>query len=161
MIVTAWIHSLLQVTSRCMASDHSRVSERALALLKNKLFERVEQYKLEAAIFLLPALVQTEPLWNPTVRKMTYHVLMKLQVYDAEAFERVLSAGPNMPFVSNAPVSAGVATSSILLSRINPAAPAPAPSGLSLEAGIGSWRPPSSAAHSRRGAPGSMMPPFF
>jgi serine/threonine protein kinase len=161
---TAWIQSLLQVTSRCMASDHSRVSERALALFKNKQFELIVQYKLEAALaFLLPALVRTEPSWNPTVRKMTYHVLTKVQAYDAEAFERVsnriFSAGPNMPSaVSAAPVTtaAAPATSSLITTRPDQAVP---PSGLSLKAGMGSWRPPSSAAHSRRGAPGSMMPP--
>jgi len=156
-----WVLSLLQVTARCMASDHSRVAERALSLFKNADFERLLKHRFDTALaVLLPALVKKEPSWNPTVRKMTYHVLMKLQGYD----EAVFAAASQRVFSASIVPAAGssisqqrppVASKSSIVTRTTDNT---APINLSLKAGMGTWRPPMLAK--RRTGPGSMPPPF-
>lgn len=154
-----WLRSLYQVTGRCMASDHSRVAERALSLFKNAQFERLVQHQLDLALsILLPVLVKNEPSWNPTVRKMTYHVLVKLKGYDDKVFASASQRVFATPLVSDsamspqAPRVASASASSITAQSKGGVTPI----GLSLKAGMGTWRPPTKT----RTGPGSMPPPF-
>eukprot|EP00977_Amphora_coffeiformis_P010476 scaffold2452_cov194-Amphora_coffeaeformis.AAC.4 len=85
-----WFMELVQTLSRCMASEHSAVAERALQYSKSKVFQHLVKEKGRAAYqVLLPALVRKEPSWNPTVRKMTYLALKTLQDNDNATFAAV------------------------------------------------------------------------
>jgi len=78
---------LLREVGSCMASENSRLAQRALPFIKNETFVRLIQTNLDLSLnILLPFLLQKEPSWNPTVKKMTYNVLKMLQNFDNEQF---------------------------------------------------------------------------
>jgi serine/threonine protein kinase len=155
---------LTKTLARCMASEHSRVAERALQFFRNKTWEQLvqrEEYLDGSMRALLPALVKGEPSWNPTVRKMTYNVLKQLKGYDESVFERVCnelfssesSKVPSRTIRDGAPT--GEATSSrSSISTISTQPAVVVPRDHSLKAGMGTWRPPSKGKSSR-----SMPPP--
>ncbi|GKZ00406.1 hypothetical protein MPSEU_000993600 [Mayamaea pseudoterrestris] len=146
----AWLDKFLTVLKRCMTSDHSRVAERALEFFKNKSFQRIIARHYQASIeILLPALVRQQPSWNPTVRKMTYHVLKDLQKQNERIFEQVA----NLLFAEMALNSTlSGAHTSREPTRIFPTGPQETVIlDTSLKAGMGSWKPP--------GQSSPMMPP--
>ncbi|MGK3736801.1 MAG: hypothetical protein ACI90V_003644 [Bacillariaceae sp.] len=78
---------LLRTLGSCMASENSRLAQRALPFVKNKTFVRLIETNLGLSVdILLPFLLRKEPSWNPTVKKMTYNVLKTLQDFDPERF---------------------------------------------------------------------------
>mmetsp|Transcript_23610 Transcript_23610/g.65508 ORF Transcript_23610/g.65508 Transcript_23610/m.65508 type:complete len:1178 (+) Transcript_23610:69-3602(+) len=92
--------SLLRILGSSMASENSRLAQRALPFVKNKAFVRLIERNLRLSLdILLPYLLRKEPSWNPTVRKMTYTVLKTLQDFDPELFamvgNRILTNGEN------------------------------------------------------------------
>jgi serine/threonine protein kinase len=148
-----WFTTFLTVLSRSVSSDHSRVAERALEFFKNKNFVRLIQNNAESSLeLLLPALIRGEPSWNPTVRKMTYHVLKELQIQCVEAFQVVsdrLFSGRQSSITSNNNVSSSQQSARNLL---HSASTQPVVTGLSLKAGMGQWKPP-------KGTVASIQPP--
>lgn len=81
-----WNALLTKLTS-CMASDNSRLAERALQLFRNATFKRLFSNTTESSLpRLLQAVVKAELPWNPTVRKMTYNILKDLRDEDPAAF---------------------------------------------------------------------------
>jgi len=81
---------LLRKVGSCMASENSRLAQRALPFVKNKKFVRLMEENLGLTLqTLLPFLLRKEPSWNPTVRKMTYNVLVLLRDFDSERFVAV------------------------------------------------------------------------
>jgi serine/threonine protein kinase len=86
----SWAESLLTVLARCIACDHSGVAQRALKFFQKEKFVDFCVANLDRTLpLLLPSLVRREPSWNPTVRKMTYHVLCKLKQADETRFTQV------------------------------------------------------------------------
>jgi hypothetical protein len=78
---------LLRTLGSCMASENSRLAQRALPFVKNKTFVRLIETNLGLSVdILLPFLLRKEPSWNPTVKKMTYNALKTLQDFDPERF---------------------------------------------------------------------------
>lgn len=168
----AMMQTLYQVLGRCMSSEHSRVAERALQFFQNASFEKlVFSRYLELGLHtLLPALVRREPSWNPTVRKMTYNVLKKLQgcimfepicnciFSEFDAAELSSTRETATATISSNKVLTKATT--IAASQMEEAAArramASSTSDFSLKTGMGSWRP-TSAATLRE--PGSMPPP--
>jgi serine/threonine protein kinase len=145
-----WLHSLWHVVARCMASEHSRVAERALSYFQNsRVMLLVKQYPRICMAAVIPALARrSEPPWNPTVRKMTYHVLNKLHDLDTALFAAVCESMGQATMAPPKPES-HKSTSHILPESSAP----PVVTDHSLKAGMGSWRPPP-----RRGG-GAMPPP--
>ena len=138
-----WWPNFLQIVSRCMSSDHSRVAERALSFFKNKSFEELvmKSYKSSLPI-LLQALVKREPPWNPTVRKQSFHILDDLYKKDEKAFatvcNQVYGGGTGeiqQSGLSKTPPEIAADDPQIIPSRV---------SDFSLRAGMGSWKPPTS-----------------
>jgi Protein kinase domain/Protein phosphatase 2A regulatory B subunit (B56 family) len=155
-----WFQSLLHVLGRCMGSDHSRVSERALEYFQNRAFVRLVQANLHVSLqVLLPHLVKKEPSWNPTVRKRTYLVLTKLQNMDEAVFTAVSNRlfGSDRPATDSLPPAhaAALLSSSRLVPTSNPEA-THVPKDLSLKAGMGSWRPPTAGVSTASSAPAAM-----
>jgi len=82
--------TLLRTLGSCMASENSRLAQRALPFVKNKIFVRLMEMNLGLSLeVLLPFLLRKQPSWNPTVKKMTYNVLKTLQDFDPERFLKV------------------------------------------------------------------------
>ena len=68
----------------CLASQNSRVSERAMEMWKNDKFSEIATEELKGDRDLTKALVRAvgsglKPSWNPTVNKMRYLVLCKIR----------------------------------------------------------------------------------
>ncbi len=79
--------ALLRTLGASMASENSRLAQRALPFVKNKKFVRLIETNLGLSLDIaLPFLLRKEPSWNPTVRKMTYNVLALLRDFDEERF---------------------------------------------------------------------------
>jgi Protein kinase domain/Protein phosphatase 2A regulatory B subunit (B56 family) len=157
---SSWFYSLLHVLGRCMGSDHSRVSERALEYFQNRAFVRLVQANLDVSLqVLLPHLVKKEPSWNPTVRKRTYLVLKKLRNMDEAVFTAVSNRlfGSDRPATESLPPAHAAAplSPSRLVPTSNPEATR-VPKDLSLKAGMGSWRPPTASASPASSAPAAM-----
>merc|ERR1719464_2015195 len=73
-----------------MASENSRLAQRALPFVKNKTFVRFLETNLCLSLeILLPFLLRKEPSWNSTVKKMTYNVLKVLQDLNPELFLKI------------------------------------------------------------------------
>ena len=154
------MRALYQTLARCMSSEHSRVAERALQFFQNKSFESWVLQKpgyLELGMqIILPALVRREPSWNPTVRKMTYTVLVKLRDYNEEMFTMacndIFSQTPPFEPEPETPPSNLDSTSAIVSSQNAEAeavrSMATSTQDFSLRAGMGNWRPPGSAGAS-------------
>lgn len=158
--------TLLRVLGSSMASDNSRLAQRALPFVKNKKFVRLIGKNLELALeILLPFLLRKEPSWNPTVRKMTYNVLALLRDFDPERFvevgkrcfanerhrerhkppvassDRDLVKKPKKPVVLTAPTNKA---SSL-------------PSDYTIKSAMGTWAPPTKS--DRRSEMSKTMPP--
>jgi hypothetical protein len=172
--------TLLRSLGSCMASENSRLAQRALPFVKNKKFVRLIETNLGLSLeILLPFLLKKEPSWNPTVRKMTYNVLALLRDFDSERFlevgnrcftnERhrkqqeqlapspVSESKPKKPVVPTAPTN----KASLL------------PTDYTIKSAMGTWAPPTKNDTSsgmsmampppesrRRGAPDSRNPPL-
>ena len=177
--IEAWqshIHvykSLLFKLTLCMSSDNSRMAERALQFFRNANFcELVWADYDESCSILLKALVKHELPWNPTVRKMIYHVLKQLKEQDKERFAVVAEntfGGDSLTSLFPAPREETMEVDSIATaSESKPTATASPPSALppsdrfSLKAGMGSWRPPRKSvpahAHFAMGPPKARPP---
>ena len=172
--------TLLRGLGSCMASENSRLAQRALPFVKNKKFVRLIETNLGLSLhILLPFFLKKEPSWNPTVRKMTYNVLALLRDFDPERFLEVgnrsfakerhrkqqeppaplpaSESKPKKPIVSTAPTN----KASLL------------PTDYTLKSAMGTWAPPTKNDASsgmsmgmppptsrRRDAPGSRNPPL-
>lgn len=165
--LASWFPELLAVLARCMGSDHSRVAERALAYFKNRVFVELLQMDLETSLrTIVPTLIPRngEPSWNPTVRKMTFHVLKQLQQVDATVFARVCNQlfGESVARTTEEPHGSPTGETSRLIASSSEEANA-APRDFSLKAGMGTWRPPSASIATSTGgqqqSSRSLMPP--
>lgn len=143
----SWWTQLLRVTAGLMSSEHSRVAECALQLFRNKTFsEAIEAHFEESLRVVLPALIRSEPSWNPTVRKMTYNALYQLQESNATQFESlcnklfygVVKSSTNIPPSSHSGSAESIA-------KKLPVAP-DVPQNASIKASMGTWRPPAPSA---------------
>ena len=136
----AWWVSLLQLVARCMASDHSRVSERALNFFKNQTFQELVNQSYETSLpILLRTLVRSKQPWNPTVCKISYHVLQNLSQHDNERFDAICDqvfAGMSQPSEKSATALPHV------VKKKNTIDEKSAPSRRSLKSDMGSWKPP-------------------
>lgn len=143
----SWWAQLLRVTSGLMASEHSRVAECALQLFRNKTFsEAIEAHFDESLRVVLPALVRSEPSWNPTVRKMTYNVLCQLQESNSTRFSSLcntLFSDAALRSSNTLPPTDPRSDESI--AKRLPVAP-DVPQKVSLKASMGNWRPPTSSS---------------
>lgn len=153
--------TLLRMLGSCMASENSRLAQRALPFVKNKIFVRLLELNLDVSLnILLPFLLRREPSWNPTVRKMTYNVLKTLQDFDPDKFVRagdrclLDSAGtfhlpsPNdNPKVSPQLPSKRAATAQT--SSTEEASSTLLPTDYTIKSAMGSWKPPSATSSGR------------
>jgi len=186
--------SILSTAAQCMASEHSRLAERALVLFKNAYFKRmvyVDHYEASLRV-LLPALTRSSSNiaktgnessswgnatlpstkhavpWNPTVRKMTFHVLKNLKEHNLSIFAEVCNQlfGDHVALI---PVENDASSpeqeqprSSLLASKVSQSV-SKAPDfnrRFSLQAGMGDWKPPPKQQGSRPVAGSHMnMPP--
>lgn len=151
---------LLRTIGGCMASDHSRLAERALAFVKTKNFLSLVLGNFESSLnIMLPFLVRTEPSWNPTVRKMTYNVLKILQDYDSDRFfkacDRIFPSKELVEPQPNLGSADSTGEGTAILSRKD-YGEGSRPENFSLQSAMGDWRPPGSAPR-RPGS--SLMPP--
>ena len=155
--------SLLRTLGLCMASDHSRLCERALAFMKNKKFQTLVELNFEQSLSrMLPFLVRSEPAWNPTVRKMTYNVLKTFQNFDEDRFLQISNkCFPNegsmqekMPSAVVPPAkSEGTAKTASYEGIPQP------PRDFTLKSAMGEWKPPTSVGTRQHTVISSTMPP--
>lgn len=159
----AFMHCLTTL-GRCISSDHSQLSERALQFFKNDKFKSLVASNYELSLMtLLPSLVRAEPPWNPSVRKITYFVLNSLKDQNDSIFARVC----DKLFSFNAPEEK-------IWERIEPKqhavtmeeSPDDTPLGapqatadFSLKAGMGDWRPPTVRSSRPKQPTASSLPP--
>lgn len=165
----SWWLSLVKTLAKYMSSDHSRVAEQALQFFQNKAFERrVQQSLVESLPILLRALVSREPSWNPTVRKMTYHVLDSLQKHDSSTFEMICNqtySTEKIFHVLQDEIKREEPEPSPTSRASNTALPPPSVSAPpvvtnhSLRAGMGTWKPPTTHSSSTRRPLPSGLPP--
>ena len=171
--------ALLRTLGSSMASENSRLAQRALPFVKNKIFVRLLQTNLGLSLdILLPFLLRKEPSWNPTVRKMTYNVLALLRDFDSDRFVKVgnrlfanerqrnqqeqTSPSPTSGSKPKKPIVSAASTSKALL-----------PTDYTIKSAMGNWAPPTKNAtksgmatampppgNSLRGTPGSINPPL-
>jgi Protein kinase domain/Protein phosphatase 2A regulatory B subunit (B56 family) len=168
---------LFQTLGRCMASEHSRIAERALQFFQSSVMDVLLQTNDDHAQtmidtrhnnlslcirILLPALIRKESSWNPTVRKMTYHVVNKIQSYDETLFVSTCNeifANQAHEGIRNIP--AEKVTKSKLFTDESSESSKP---DLSLTTGMGDWRPPSTSSlpkkMNNRGIPGRGTAPW-
>lgn len=149
---------LLRMVGSCMASDHSRLAERALTFIKTKNFLALVYANFENSLrILLPFLVKKEPSWNPTVRKMTYNVLKALQDYNEVMFMQISEKYFPTEAITTNPVNASgspKAEGTVLLPT-NDHGEMSAPKDFSLKSAMGGWKPPSVVGNTNS----SPMPP--
>ncbi len=154
--------TLLRMIGGCMASDHSRLAERALTFLKTKNFLSLVECNFEQSLrTLLPFLVKREPSWNPSVRKMTYNVLKTLQDYDEQSFWKVADqCFPSEDMVPHSieaapvrPREEGTAKTTSLSAEERVA-----PKDFSLKSAMGGWKPPGTTRGSTMLPPSSRAP---
>ena len=162
---TTW-HDLLRQLSACMASDNSRLSEQGLQFFRSNVFKSMVHARYDESVpVILKALVRRgEVPWNPTVQKMTYHVLQELREEDKDRFtlacDRAFGGGPAS--TATTPSTTPTASTSFPTKPSSfPAEPTTRPRAskapdFSLQAGMGKWRPPKAK---QRAAPATMLPP--
>jgi serine/threonine protein kinase len=159
---------LLRLVGSCMASDHSRLAERALAFIKTKNFLTLLLGRFEISLqILLPFLVKNEPSWNPTVRKMTYYVLKTLQDFDDVKFMEVSERCFPTETIANgsnpmSPNTIGGSTRAEGTAHIpaNDRDELPGPTDFSLKSAMGGWKPPSvKSTHMDQNSSARMLPP--
>jgi serine/threonine protein kinase len=154
---------LLHTLGSCMASDHSRLAERALSFMKNKKLQSLIQVHFEFSLsLLLPFLVRSEPAWNPTVRKMTYTVLKTFQDFDNDRFLRIgAKCFPSDGASSHSSIATVVprakTTGSVILQSQDGATEKP--KDFSLKSAMGGWKPPMSTGARVPSGRNSAMPP--
>ena len=155
--------SLLRTLGSCMASDHSRLAERALSFMKNKKFQSLVQIHYERSLStLLPFLVRSEPAWNPTVRKMTYTVLKSFQDFDEIKFRRISDKcfpnGESSPKPSSTSLAAPLPkrTGTVKLQSTNNTIK---PNDFTLKSAMGGWKPPQANSSTQNAARNLAMPP--
>ena len=140
----------------CMASDNSRLAEQALLFFRNESFNVLfRSHLLSSLPTVLRAIVKKDLPWNPTVRKMTYHVLKDLLDENGTAFAaacRIAFTDGGMSTVKAVPLSS-CPGSAFKPSKEEKYAP-----DFSLKAAMGDWKPP---MHSQNQRPvkHSMLPP--
>mmetsp|Transcript_54617 Transcript_54617/g.63060 ORF Transcript_54617/g.63060 Transcript_54617/m.63060 type:complete len:1167 (+) Transcript_54617:89-3589(+) len=170
--------SLLRTLGSCMASENSRLAQRALPFVKNKIFVKLMETNLGLSLeVLLPFLLRKQPSWNPTVKKMTYNVLKTLQDFDHERFSKVgnqclINERQKKPSVSsslhNSKNSAGAQKKHFIENSTRNETSLPA--DYTIKAALGTWTPSSnsgvdgvstnsSAMPRNTGRSGIMMPP--
>ena len=159
----SWWNKLITILGQCMSSAHSRVAERALAFFRNERFVQLVQNQLEYTTrVLIQALVGSgkEPSWNPTVRKLTYNVLSKLQSYDEDVFRSVCNASyTDHPLTSTREKNLEISQTKIVSKNADLTGDTAAVKDFSLKAGMGSWRPPTSKTSVSNSVALSMPPP--
>ncbi|KAL3918336.1 MAG: hypothetical protein SGILL_004286, partial [Bacillariaceae sp.] len=156
---------LLRTLGSCMASENSRLAQRALPFVKNKSFVAMLEKNIDQSLgIILPFLLRKEPSWNPTVRKMTYNVLKTLYDLDQDRFvtlgDKVLSHGKvALPSPHQDPEQPG-SQHETLVNQQKKRAVQNSPSGstflptdYTIKSAMGEWKPPT------RGAASSMPPP--
>jgi hypothetical protein len=145
---------LMRSLGACMASENSRLAQRALPFVKNQKFVMLMKKNYRETLgILLPFLLRQEPSWNGTVRKMTYNVLKILQDFDQELFEQVgdnilANSGP-MPLPSphrnpkqhTASIGGGPPKKRAIQ---NDSSKDMLPTNFTIKSAMGSWKPPSS-----------------
>ena len=154
--------SLLRTLGSCMASDHSRLAERALAFFRNKKFQSLIELTFEKSLAtLLPFLVRTEPAWNPTVRKMTFNVLKSFQRFDEDRFLRVGNqCFPNDGSLKTTPaLGAPPAKTEGTAKRASEDKQPTTLQDFTLKSAMAGWKPPSTAGTHLHGTRNSAMPP--
>jgi len=146
--------SLLSKLVSCISSENSRLSERSLQFFKNETFKRCFWLDIEKSLpVLLKAVIKTELPWNPTVRKMTYHVLKDLYDTDPNAFAKACCSGQNNNNNNNKTKTVATKNESTdnTHDKIQATATATATAtqkmvskapDFSLKTAMGSWRPP-------------------
>ena len=156
--------TLLRTLGFCMASENSRLAQRALPYVKNKKFVRLIETNLGLSLdMLLPFLLRKEPSWNPTVRKMTYNVLAILRDFDLERFVEIgnrcfaneryhgkqeePSSLPEVTLKTQTRVASMASTNKISI----------LPTDYTVKSAMGSWAPPTKSDKSNRMS--STMPP--
>jgi serine/threonine protein kinase len=154
--------SLLRTLGSCMASDHSRLAERALTFMKNRKFHALIELNYEQGLsILLPCLVRNEPAWNPTVRKMTYNVLKDFQDFDEDRFLRICnkcfpSEGPVQDAISPVVPAAKTEGTATHASKETQSQP---PHDFTLKSAMGGWKPPTAVGARHHTTRNSAMPP--
>jgi serine/threonine protein kinase len=150
---------LLRTLGSCMASENSRLAQRALPFVKNKKFVMlIEKNYATALNILLPFLLRKEPSWNPTVRKMTHNVLTTLKDLNQDQFvvmgNEILSDGGvmSLPSPHQNPGPAGNQQKKRAI-QIGPSTNTFMPKDYTVKSAMGGWKPPS------RGSASSMPPP--
>lgn len=143
--------------SVCIASDNSRLAEQALQLFRNDQFNALFQVNCASSLpILLRATVKTDLPWNPTVRKMTYHVLKNLREQDGTAFalacrSAFVDGGKSEAKASTGASGAGSVFKSSQAEKYKP--------DFSLKATMGDWKPPAHQTQNQRPIKHSMLPP--
>lgn len=154
--------TLLRIIGGCMASDHSRLAERALTFLKTKNFLSLIETNFEHSLrILFPFLIKREPSWNPTVRKMTYNVLKTLHDYDEQRFLKTAElCFPNEEATTlgtNA-VPARTREEGTVETTSHPENASSDPTDFSLKSAMGGWKPPTMKRGSKMPPPSSRVP---
>ena len=143
--------------SVCIASDNSRLAEQALQMFRNDKFNELFQVHCASSLpILLRATVKTDLPWNPTVRKMTYHVLKTLREQDETAFSLAsrmafVDGGKSEAKASTGASGAGSAFKSSQAEKYKP--------DFSLKGTMGDWKPPTHQTQNHRPIKHSMLPP--
>jgi serine/threonine protein kinase len=158
--------ALFRTLGLCMASDHSRLAERALSFFKNEAFLSLTQMHFELSLsLLLPSMVRSEPAWNPTVRKMTYRVLKTFQDFDPESFLRIgnnccpsdTTSIPSLPpVVPRSKIEGGTIQLQSYRDTME------MPKDFTLKSAMSGWKPPTKAMSKQSRIPpatNSAMPP--
>ena len=156
--------ALLRTLGSSMASENSRLAQRALPFVKNKKFVRLIETNLGLSLdILLPFLLRKEPSWNPTVRKMTYNVLALLRDFDEDRFlkagnrcfgnerqqniQEQPSASKDSESKQKKPIVTAQSTNRTSM-----------PSDYTIKSAMGQWAPPKTNT-TRSGMSTSMPPP--
>jgi hypothetical protein len=138
--------TLLRTLGSCMASENSRLAQRALLFVKNKKFLRLMETNLGITLdILLPFLLRKEPSWNPTVREWTYNVLVVLRDFEPGRF---VLAG-NRCFANEQQPKKQEQRTSSRASEVDPKKPvvlpapkASLPNDYTIKSAMGTWAPP-------------------
>ncbi|KAG7344303.1 sserine/threonine protein kinase with PASTA sensor domain [Nitzschia inconspicua] len=144
---------LLRTLGSCMASENSRLAQRALPFVKNQKFVSLLKGNFNTSLnILLPFLLRKELSWNPTVQKMTYNVLATLQSIDNDRFVEVgdafLADSSHQTLPSphqNPPLPTDGQEKKRAVQGSSPGG-LMLPKDYTVKSAMGSWRPPPSRA---------------
>jgi serine/threonine protein kinase len=150
---------LLRALGSCMASENSRLAQRALPFVKNEKFVSLLHNNLDLSLeVLLPFLLRKEPSWNPSVQKMTYNVLTTLKSVNEEKFivagDKLLASNSLqvLPSPHRSPTEHGVTASKKRAVQETASMNALLPKDYTIKSAMRGWKPPSSGG-------ASTMPP--